>query len=180
MRHFLQVFFLCYLQQFLNEIKGSQILEIMEQKKTLSAELEHLREEAYKEQAEHEAEHEHEGHEHHHDHHEHEHHHDHDDHDEHEHHHDHDHDEHEHHHHHHHDGHHHADEVFEDFGAETTHKYTKDQIRKALEGLQNIAEVGQVLRAKGIVEGEDGQWIHFDYVPGEPDVRTGSAEQRPD
>lgn len=155
-----------------DEIKGSQILEIMEQKKTLSAELEHLREEAYKEQAEHE----HEGHEHHHDHHEHEHHHDHDDHDEHEHHHDHDHDEHEHHYHHHHDGHHHADEVFEDFGAETTHKYTKDQIRKALEGLQNIAEVGQVLRAKGIVEGEDGQWIHFDYVPGEPDVRTGSAE----
>lgn len=132
-----------------DEIKGSQILEIMEQKKTLSAELEHLREEAYKEQAEHEAEHDHEGH---------------------------DHDEHEHHHHHHHDGHHHADEVFEDFGAETTHKYTKEQIQTALEGLQNIAEVGQVLRAKGIVEGVDGQWIHFDYVPGEPDVRTGSAE----
>lgn len=160
-----------------DEIKGSQILEIMEQKKTLSAELEHLREEAYKEQAEHEAEHDHdhEGHDHHehekHDHHEHEHPHDHD-HDDH----DHDHDEHEHHHHHHHDGHHHADEVFEDFGAETTHKYTKEQIQTALEGLQNIAEVGQVLRAKGIVEGEDGQWIHFDYVPGEPDVRTGSAE----
>lgn len=41
--------------------------------------------------------------------------------------------------------------------------------------LSNFAEYGQVLRAKGIVEGEDGQWIHFDYVPGEPDVRTGSA-----
>jgi G3E family GTPase len=131
----------------------------MEQKKTLSAELDHLRQEAYAEEAEHD-------HEHHHDH-DHEHHHDHD--------HDHEEHDHEHHHHHHHDGHHHADEVFEDFGAETTHKYTQEQIRTALEGLQNIAEVGQVLRAKGIVEGTDGQWIHFDYVPGEPDVRTGSA-----
>jgi len=156
-----------------DQISGEKILETMEQKKTLSAELDRLREEAYAEEAEHEHEHEHE---HHHDHdheeHEHEHHHDHD-------HEDHDHDhEHEHHHHHHHDhdGHHHADEVFEDFGVETTHKFTKEQIQTALEGLQNFAEVGQVLRAKGIVEGEDGQWIHFDYVPGEPDVRNGSAE----
>ena len=46
----------------------------------------------------------------------------------------------------------------------------------ALEGLGNFAECGQVLRAKGIVEGENGAWIHFDYVPGEPEVRTGSAE----
>jgi len=158
-----------------DQISGEKILETMEQKKTLSAELDRLREEAYAEEAEHEHEHGHE-HEHHHDHdheeHEHEHHHDHD-------HEDHDHDhEHEHHHHHHHDhdGHHHADEVFEDFGVETTHKFTKEQIQTALEGLQNFAEVGQVLRAKGIVEGEDGQWIHFDYVPGEPDVRNGSAE----
>lgn len=168
-----------------DQISGAQILETMEQKKTLSAELDHLREEAYAEEAEHEHEHhhdhddhDHEEHEHHHDHHDHDH--DDHDHDEHEHHHDHDHDdhdheEHEHHHHHHHDGHHHADEVFEDFGAETTHKYTEEQIKEALIGLQNIAECGQILRAKGIVEGVDGQWIHFDYVPGEPDVRRGSA-----
>ena len=148
-----------------DKITGKQILETMEQKKTLSAELDRLREEAYAEEAEHE-------HEHHHDH-------DHDEHEHEHHHHDHDHEEHEHEHHHHHhdhDGHHHADEVFEDFGVETTHKFTKEQIQSALEGLQNFAEVGQVLRAKGIVEGEDGQWLHFDYVPGEPDVRTGSAE----
>lgn len=154
-----------------DQISGEKILETMEQKKTLSAELDRLREEAYAEEAEHEHEHEHH-HDHDHEEHEHEHHHDHD-------HEDHDHDhEHEHHHHHHHDhdGHHHADEVFEDFGVETTHKFTKEQIQTALEGLQNFAEVGQVLRAKGIVEGEDGQWIHFDYVPGEPDVRNGSAE----
>ena len=114
-------------------------------------------------------------HEHHHDHeHEHDHHHDHDhEHDDHEHH-DHDHEEHGHHHHHH-DGHHHADEVFEDFGCETAHKYTKEQITAALTGLSNIAEVGQVLRAKGIVENLDGGWIHFDYVPGEPEVREGAA-----
>jgi len=188
------------------QITGKQILDIMEEKKTLSAELDHLREEAYKEQAEHEAEeaeeHEHEHHHHDHDddddehnHEEHEHHHhDHDDddddhdhdHEEHEHHHhdhdddddDHDHEEHEHHHHHHHhhDGHHHADEVFEDFGTETSHKFTQEQIQTALEGLQNEEECGMVLRAKGIVEGTDGKWIHFDYVPGEPDVRNGSAE----
>ena len=183
-----------------DQITGKQILETMEQKKTLSAELDRLRQEAYEEEAAHAAEHEHEHdhdehdeHEHHHDHDEHdhdhhdhgehEHHHDHDehehhhDHDEHEHHHDHDHD-HDHHVHHHHHHHHHghaADEVFDEFGVETAHKFTTDQIRSALQGIQNIGEVGQVLRAKGIVEGEDGQWIHFDYVPGEPDVRIGPA-----
>ena len=110
-----------------------------------------------------------------------------DDHDEHEHHHhdhddDHDHDEHEHHHHHdhchhhHHDHHHHhADEVFQSVGMETSHKFTKEQILAALNELQNFAEYGQVLRAKGVVEGADGEWIHFDYVPGEPDIRTGAA-----
>ncbi len=66
--------------------------------------------------------------------------------------------------------------MFDDLGVETSHKYTKEKIRAALEGLQNIGEVGQVLRAKGIVEAEDGSWIHFDYVPGEPDVREGAAE----
>ena len=127
------------------------------------------------------------GHEHDHDH---DHHHEHDD-DEacgcgHEHHHDHEH-EHEHHHHDHddhcccghdhgHEGHHHADEVFDSIGIETPKKYTIEKIEKALEALEDPHAYGFVLRAKGIVEGEDGQWIHFDYVPGEPDVRTGSAE----
>ncbi|MBQ1489969.1 MAG: GTP-binding protein [Eubacterium sp.] len=169
-----------------DQITGKQILAIMEQKQTLSAELDRLRQEAYEEEAAHAAEHEHEHHHHHdhdeeheHDHeHEHHHHHDHDE-DEHEHHHHHDHEEeeheHEHHHHHHHHHGHAADEVFDDLGVETTHKFTEEQIRSALNSLQNIAEVGQVLRAKGIVEGEDGAWIHFDYVPGEPDVRTGAA-----
>ena len=162
-----------------DQITGAQILETMEKKKTLSAELDRLREEAYAEEEAHAHAHghEHHDHEHGHEHQDHEHEHEHHDH-EHEHEHEHSHHQHEHeheHHHHHHDGHHHADEVFEDFGAETAHKYTQEQIRDALTGLQNIAEVGQVLRAKGIVEGKDGQWIHFDYVPGEPDVRTGAA-----
>ncbi len=143
-------------------------------------------------------------HEHHHDHDhdehcccEHEHHHDHD-HDEHcccehEHHHDHDHDEHcccEHGHHHNHDHdehcscghdhhghghhHHHADEVFTSFGAETGRRYTVEEITAALAALEDEKTYGMILRAKGIVNGVDG-FIHFDYVPGEPDVRSGSA-----
>ena len=139
-----------------DELTGRQILETMEQKKTLSAELDRLREEAY----EHEHEH------HHHDH-EHEHHHEH----EHEHEHGHHHHEHEHEH-----GHHHADEVFSDIGEETANKYTVEQIETALQALQDEEKCGQILRAKGIVEGTDGQWIHFDYIPGEPEVRTGEAE----
>ena len=133
-------------------------------------------------------------HEHHHDHdheecgcghdHDHEHHHDHDheecgcghDHD-HEHHHDHDHEEcgcgHDHDHHHHH----HADEVFTSWGKETTKKYTKEGIHEILEALSNHNdEYGMVLRAKSMVEGEDGQWIYFDMVPGEADVREGAPE----
>ena len=84
----------------------------------------------------------------------------------------------EHHHHHDHDhhGHHHADEIFSEMGVMTAHKYTKEQIEEALKGLDNFAECGQVLRSKGIVEGVDGTWIHFDYVPGEPEVREGTAE----
>ena len=120
-------------------------------------------------------------HEHHHHHHDHD---DDDDDDEHEHYHHHDHDEEEcddpecrcHHHHHHHDGHHHADEVFDSYGYETAKKYSPEFIKECLDKLGDFGEYGQILRAKGIVEGEDGQWIHFDYVPGEPDVRFGSAE----
>lgn len=72
--------------------------------------------------------------------------------------------------------HHHADEVFESIGVETTKKFTIDGIKEALAALEDEHKYGFILRAKGIVEGEDGQWIHFDYVPGEPDVRTGAAE----
>ena len=222
------------------DISGRKILETMEQKKTLSAELEHLREEAYREQAEHEAEHHHdhnhEGHEDHdHDDHDHDHHHDHEEHEygccgHHEHHHhdheeDHDHEEHEHgccghghhhhddeeehaychdhgdadheeheHHHHHHDdedcdcgcgGHHHhhhhghghaADEVFDEFGVTTAHKYSKEQLEAALEGIEEESKCGMVLRSKGIVEGVDGKWYQFDYVPGEPEIREGEPE----
>ncbi|MBP1557971.1 MAG: GTP-binding protein [Oscillospiraceae bacterium] len=134
---------------------------------------------------------------HHHDHdHEHHHHHDHDDcccdHD-HEHHHHHDHEEHEHHHdhehHHHHDGecscgcghdhhdhhHHHADEVFQSWGAEGPKTYTQAELEAALAGLDE-GGCGIILRAKGIVPCTDGGWLHFDYVPGEAEVRTGAAD----
>ena len=107
------------------------------------------------------------------------HHHDHDEHDEHDEHctcgchdHDHDHDEHDHEHHHHH---HHADEVFTSWGTETTRKFTKDEIEHILEELDNSEKYGMILRAKGIVAGRDGEWIHFDYVPEETSVRNGSA-----
>jgi hypothetical protein len=50
-----------------------------------------------------------------------------------------------------------------------------DEIQSALEALGNEEKYGMILRAKGIVAGADGQWIHYDYVPGVPDVRTGSA-----
>ena len=89
------------------------------------------------------------------------------------HHHEHDH-EHEHHHEHGHH-HHHADEVFTSWGVETTKKFTAEEITAALNELSNEEKFGIILRAKGIVEGSDGAWIHFDYVPGEPDVRTGTA-----
>ena len=145
-----------------DQISGKQILDTMEMKKTLSAELDKLREEAYAHEHEH-----HHHHDHDHDHDDHDH-----DHDEHEHH----HHDHEHHHHHHDHDHHHADEVFSEIGVQTTHKFTKQQIEDALTKLDDFTEFGQVLRSKGIVEGEDGEWIHFDYIPGEPEVRTGTAE----
>ena len=130
-------------------------------------------------------------HEHHHDHDEecdcHEHHHDHDE-ECHHHEHHHDHDEecdcHEHHHDHGeecscgchgHGHHHHADEVFTSIGAETTKKFTKNEITDILDTFSEDSSYGLVLRAKGIVEGTDGKWIHFDYVPDEPNVREGGA-----
>jgi len=182
-------------------LDGKTILEAMERKDTLAAELERLAKE--NDEDEHEHHHHHhddeecddpecECHHHHHDdddddedEHEHEHHHHHhddddDDEDEHE---------HEHNHHHHHDGeecddpecechhhhHHHADDVFTSWGHETAKKFTKQEIQSVLEKFAAGEEYGIVLRAKGIVPATDGTWIHFDYVPGEPDVRSGSA-----
>ena len=118
--------------------------------------------------------------------HEHHHHHDHDDDDEHEHHHHHHHDhddddddhEHEHHHHdHEHEHHHHhADEVFDSIGFETSKRFTKEQIENALKALDDTEKYGMILRSKGIVAGEDGTWIHFDFVPEEVEVRTGASD----
>ena len=71
--------------------------------------------------------------------------------------------------------HHHADEVFTSCGFETTVRFTDEQIKNMLSQLENENEYGVILRAKGIVMAQDGGWIHFDYVPGEPDVRRGSA-----
>ena len=113
-------------------------------------------------------------HEHHHDHDEHEHHHDHDDHD---HHHDHDHGDectcgcHDHDHHHH-----HADEVFTSWGKETPHKYNEDKLREILDTLADTEKYGVILRAKGIVPSDAGEWLYFDLVPGEFEVRKGKAD----
>ncbi len=76
---------------------------------------------------------------------------------------------HEHHHHH------HADEVFTSWGRETVKKYSADELRNLLSELGNEEKYGVVLRAKGIVEGTDGKWLNFDYVPGEADVRNGAS-----
>ena len=144
-----------------NKLSGASIIEAMEQKQTLKSELSRLADEIHAH--------------HHHD----------------------DDEEHEHHHHHHHDddeecddpdcechhhhddddehGHHHADDVFTSWGIETTAKYSSEQILSILSELKNDEKFGLILRAKGIVEGTDGNWIHFDYVPGEPDVRSGPA-----
>ena len=82
--------------------------------------------------------------------------------------------------HHHHDGehhhhHHHADEVFVSWGRETAKKFSRGEIEQALKQLDQAEKYGMVLRAKGIVEGDDGTWIHFDHVPEESEVRTGPA-----
>ena len=81
-------------------------------------------------------------------------------------------DEHEHHHHHHH---HHADEIFQSWGMETPKKFTEEELRATLAQLDDEARFGAVLRAKGIVDAADGQWLYFDYVPGEIDLRRGQA-----
>ena len=167
-----------------DELNGKQLLAAMERRDTLAAALEELAEEQEHEHHHHEDDcdcgcHEHEHHHHEDDCdcgcHEHEHHHHHEDgcgcgcH------------EHEHHHHgddcdcgcHDHE-HHHADEVFTSWGRETAHPYEKAELTAALEAL-DTGDYGQVLRAKGIVAGTDGRWLHFDYVPGEAEVRNGPA-----
>ena len=142
-----------------DSLDGKDILETIEGAKDLEAE---LMQEVMKLQEEH----------HHHDHGEHEHHHH--DHEEHEHHHD--HEEHAHHHHDHegHDHHHHhADEVFTSWGFETPAAYSKEEIAHILAELDREEEYGIVLRAKGMVAGNEGGWIYFDYVPEESNVRDG-------
>ena len=140
-----------------DQLDGKTILAAMEKVSLADELMERIR-------AEHEAEEE----EHHH------HHHDHDDHEEHE-------------HHHHHDGecddpecachhhHHHADEVFTSWGAETPKQFTQADIDRILTALDS-GEYGAILRAKGIVPAADGQWLHFDYVPQEHEVRYGAAD----
>ena len=175
-----------------DQLDGKTILAAIE-KVSLADELlakmraEHEADEAEHEHEHHHHDHEHEAHEHHHDHdhEEHEHHHDHDDHD---HHHDHDH-EHEGHEHHHHDHdhecddpscschhhHHHADEVFTSWGRETPKVFSQADIERILTALDS-GDYGRILRAKGIVNGEDGAWIEFDFVPEEHEVRAGHPD----
>jgi G3E family GTPase len=211
------------------QLTGRQILDAIEQKNTISSELEALLQEHFEDEEcddpdccchhhhDDDEEHDHEHH-HHHDHddddhdHEHHHHHDHDDdhdhehhhhdhdddHDHEHHHHDHDHDDdhdhehhhhdhddddhdhehhhhdHDHHHHHHHHGH-DADEVFQSWGAETAKKFTAQELESILTALENQEKYGFIVRAKGYVPTADGTWLHFDYTPGERDIRTGPA-----
>ncbi|MEE1228499.1 MAG: CobW family GTP-binding protein [Lachnospiraceae bacterium] len=169
-----------------DELDGKQLLEVIEGKNDFEEELlkaaaeapesEHHHHHDHDHDHEHHHDHEHEHHDH--DHEEHDHHHDHD-HEEHDHHHDHDHEEHDHdhEHHHHHHGH-DADEIFTSWGQESPKKFTEDEIKSILEKLavEEDNPYGIILRAKGIVPAEDGRWIHFDLVPGEEDVRYGSAE----
>ncbi len=74
-----------------------------------------------------------------------------------------------------HDHHHHADEVFESFGVETTRRFTEEELTSVLDAFSEDPSYGLILRAKGIVPAADGRWLHFDYVPDEPDIRYGTA-----
>ena len=175
----------------IEKLDGKKILEVMEKPVSLEEEL--MSEEEVCPECGHVHEH---GEHHHHDH-------DHDhecgcghDHEEHEHHHHdhdhecgcgHDHEEHEHHHHdhdhecgcghdHHDHHHHHADEVFTSWGKETPHKYNEDKLREILDTLADTEKYGVILRAKGIVPGDAGEWLYFDLVPGEFEIRKGKAD----
>ncbi len=185
-------------EQILKVVEGQDSLE-----RKLMAE-QHAKEEAEEHEHEHHHDHDHEDHDHEH-HHDHDHEHEHDenctcgchdhDHEEHEHHHDHDHEDHDHEHHHDHDHehehdenctcgchdhdhhhHHHADEVFTSWGKETPHKFTKEKIEDVLKTLCETDDYGVILRAKGMVEDENGSWIYFDMVPGEYELRDGEPD----
>ena len=171
------------------QLDGKQILKTIEGKddwqKELMEEVCHSHDHEHHHEHEHDHEHHHEHgeectcgcHGHHHEEHEHEH--------EHGHHHEHEHD-HEHHHEHgeectcgchdHEHGHHHADEVFTSWGIETPKSFAKDELGQMLEALEDEKEYGLVLRAKGMLPGNDGKWIYFDYVPGEMEIRDGQAD----
>ena len=184
-----------------DQLDGKTVLAAVEKVSLADELLEKMRAEHEAEEAEHHHHHHEHDHDDDHDEHEHHHHHDHEDEDDHEHcchhhHHEgeehedchhHDHDE-EHEHHHHHDGqecddpacschhhHHHADEVFTSWGAETPKQFTQADIDRILTALDS-GDYGAILRAKGIVPAADGQWLHFDYVPQEHEVRYGSAD----
>ncbi len=181
-----------------DDLDGKKILDAMESSVSLADELKAEMEEEEHEHHHHhhhdedEEEHEHhhhhhddddeDEHEHHHHHHDDEdeeehHHHHHDDEDEeHEHHHHHDEDEHGHHHHHHHHHHHDADEVFVSWGAETARKYSAEELAGMLDKLADTSVYGLVLRAKGMLQREDGTWLYFDMVPGEHELRDGQPE----
>ncbi len=166
-----------------DKLDGKQILEAIEHSNTLEKEIEEMKHHHHHHHHHDEDcdcgchDHEHHHHDHHHEHgedcdcgcHEHEHHH-------HDHHHDHD-EEcdcgcHDHNHHHHH----HADDVFASWGVETVKKYSEESVRAALAELSSEEKYGIILRAKGIVDSVDGDWIYFDYVPGETDIRRGSPD----
>ena len=83
--------------------------------------------------------------------------------------------EHEHHEQHHHEHHHHAEDVFTSWGRETVRKYTKERVETILASFENSDKYGLIIRAKGIVEGSNGEWIYFDYVPNEINVRNGAS-----
>ena len=188
-----------------DQLDGKTVLAAVEKVSLADELLEKMRAEHEAEETEHHHHHHEHDHDDDHDEHEHHHHHDHDDEDDHEHcchhhhhegeehedchHHDHDHDhDEEHEHHHHHDGQecddpacschhhpHHADEVFTSWGAETPKQFTQADIDRILTALDS-GDYGAILRAKGIVPAADGQWLHFDYVPQEHEVRYGSAD----
>ena len=166
----------------IEKLEGKKLLEVMEHPVSLADEL--MEEEEVcpecghvHEHGEHHHDHDHEEHEHHH--------HDHDEecgcgHD-------HDHEENEHHHHdhdhecgcghdHHDHHHHHADEVFTSWGKETPKKYNKEELDTILQKLSKDDSYGMILRSKGILQTEDGSWIQFDLVPGEYEIREGSAD----
>ena len=143
-----------------SELSGEQIVQVMERIDSLSStmqEMEHFHEHHHHhEHGEHcGCGHDHHGHDHEHDH---EHHHEHGE---------------------HcgcgHDHDHHADEVFTSWGIETPKKFTEEQLREILAKLEDTNRLGTILRAKGFVDASDGEWIYFDYVPGEVDIRRGGA-----